>query len=181
LYDLPPSHAKQGSPAHCHERRPAYRYAPKPPLFYPSDGDFRDEISKDVSSMANSAGGKIIYGLSGDPTNRWLRGELDPVERSSITTESLQQIILSRIQPKIIHDRARSGGLTIATLPPRASVLRVDAKLAGEFLLSKAAPFPVSDKLFTDGAAARQGIADQKLNGDSSEQSRILRSSICVL
>jgi hypothetical protein len=32
--------------------------------------DFRDEISKDVSSMANSAGGRIIYGVSGDPTNR---------------------------------------------------------------------------------------------------------------
>jgi hypothetical protein len=63
--------------------------------------DFRDEISKDVSSMANSAGGRIIYGVSADPINSWFPGELDPVERSSITTESLQQIISSRIQPKI--------------------------------------------------------------------------------
>jgi hypothetical protein len=63
--------------------------------------DFRDEISKDVSSMANSAGGRIIYGVSADPINSWFPGELDPVERSSITIESLQQIISSRIQPKI--------------------------------------------------------------------------------
>jgi hypothetical protein len=51
--------------------------------------------------MANSAGGKIIYGISADRTNRWLPGELDPVERSSITTETLHQIISSRIQPRI--------------------------------------------------------------------------------
>jgi predicted HTH transcriptional regulator len=63
--------------------------------------DFRDEISKDVSSMANSAGGRIIYGVSADPINSWFPGELDPVERSSITTETLHQIISSRIQPTI--------------------------------------------------------------------------------
>jgi predicted HTH transcriptional regulator len=51
--------------------------------------------------MANSAGGRIIYGVSADPINSWFPGELDPVERSSITTETLQQIISSRIQPRL--------------------------------------------------------------------------------
>jgi predicted HTH transcriptional regulator len=44
--------------------------------------DFRDEISKDVSSMANSAGGRIIYGVSEDPTNSWLPGEFTPVQEA---------------------------------------------------------------------------------------------------
>ncbi len=61
----------------------------------------RDEISKDVSAMANSAGGKILYGVKEDPTNRFLPGAVDPVQRTFITTETLQQIIESRIQPKI--------------------------------------------------------------------------------
>jgi Schlafen, AlbA_2 len=51
--------------------------------------------------MANSAGGRIIYGISAGPINSWLPGELEPVERSSITTETLHQIISSRIQPRI--------------------------------------------------------------------------------
>ena len=61
----------------------------------------RNEISKDVSAMANSAGGKILYGVTEDPTKRFLPGAADPVQRTSITTETLQQIIESRIQPKI--------------------------------------------------------------------------------
>jgi hypothetical protein len=70
----------------------------------------RNEISKDVAAMANSAGGKILYGIMEDPTKRFLPGTIDPVQRTSITTETLQQIIESRIQPKI-------SGINIYAVP----------------------------------------------------------------
>ena len=36
----------------------------------------KKEITKDVSAMANSDGGIIIYGVTEDPTNRFLPGRL---------------------------------------------------------------------------------------------------------
>lgn len=60
----------------------------------------RTEITKDVSAMANSAGGIIIYGMTEDATNRHLPGAIDPVDRNQISKEWLEQII-SNIRPKI--------------------------------------------------------------------------------
>ena len=60
----------------------------------------KNEISKDVSAMANSAGGRILYGVKEDPDKRFPEAP-DPIKRTSFTTETLQQIIESRIQPKI--------------------------------------------------------------------------------
>jgi len=58
------------------------------------------EITKDVSSFANSSGGVLIYGVSEDPNNKHLPGSLDPVRRSEISKEWLEATILT-IQPKI--------------------------------------------------------------------------------
>src|SRR5690242_11383428 len=62
--------------------------------------DKKKEITKDVSAMANSAGGIIIYGMTEDATNRHLPGAIDPVDRNQISKEWLEQIT-SNIRPKI--------------------------------------------------------------------------------
>jgi hypothetical protein len=61
------------------------------------------EISKDVSAMANSAGGIIIYGINEDQTNRkpYLPSQINPINRHNFSKERLEQIINSNIQPKI--------------------------------------------------------------------------------
>jgi len=59
------------------------------------------EISKDVSAFANSDGGKIIYGVSENQANKHWPGEIDPINRQEVTKEWLEQIIHTRIHPKI--------------------------------------------------------------------------------
>ncbi len=67
-----------------------------------SDGK-RNEISKDVSAMANSNGGIIIYGIRefDDKEKKHLPEKIDPVKRSDFSKEWLEQVINSKIQPKI--------------------------------------------------------------------------------
>ncbi len=65
----------------------------------------RAEVTKDVSAMANSAGGIIIYGIAEDPTNKHLPARIDPIDRNQISKEWLEQVI-SNIRPKL-------GGLVI--------------------------------------------------------------------
>ena len=60
----------------------------------------RKEVTKDVSAMANSDGGVIVYGLSEDPNNRHLPGRFDLVNRNDFSKEWLEQVI-SNIRPKI--------------------------------------------------------------------------------
>lgn len=75
-----------------------------------SNTDAKPEIGKDVSSFANSAGGTILYGIE----------EIDhkakafsPIDASTHTKEWLEQVINSRIQPRIsgivIHLISLSG------------------------------------------------------------------------
>lgn len=59
------------------------------------------EITKDVSAFANSNGGVLIYGLAEDQTNKHLPGRIDPVDRNIIRKEWLEQIINSKIRPRI--------------------------------------------------------------------------------
>ncbi|WP_432327988.1 AlbA family DNA-binding domain-containing protein [Mucilaginibacter sp. P25] len=59
------------------------------------------EITKDVTSFANSNGGIIIYGLTENKAERNKPGEIDPVNRKLLTKEWLEQILNSRIRPRI--------------------------------------------------------------------------------
>jgi hypothetical protein len=72
----------------------------------------KNELSKDVSAFANSAGGVILYGMEEDknyPTK--VDGGLDP---NDITKEWIEQVIHSRVHPKI-------DGLRINQIPLRQS------------------------------------------------------------
>ena len=63
-----------------------------------------DEISKDVSAMANSDGGTIIYGIKENKKSKdepSLPLEIEPINQSKITKEWLEQIITSNIHPPI--------------------------------------------------------------------------------
>ena len=66
-----------------------------------SDGK-KTEITKDVSAMANSAGGVLIYGISEyqDKVRKHLPEKIDPIDRIQFPKEWLEQVI-SNIRPKI--------------------------------------------------------------------------------
>lgn len=62
----------------------------------------KKEISKDVSSMANSSGGIIIYGIKEyDSQSEHLPEEITPIERKEVSKEWLEDVITSNIYPKI--------------------------------------------------------------------------------
>jgi predicted HTH transcriptional regulator len=63
----------------------------------------KKDISKDVSAMANAAGGIIIYGTKefDEITKRHLPEKIDPVNRTDISKEWLEQVINTNVQPKI--------------------------------------------------------------------------------
>jgi hypothetical protein len=69
-----------------------------------SDERKKTEITKDVSSFANSSGGVLIYGIAefaDEPRKR-----LDPIKRTEISKEWLDQVIQSihpRIEGVVIH------------------------------------------------------------------------------
>jgi hypothetical protein len=67
----------------------------------------RDELCKDVTAFANSAGGQIVYGLEEDKT---LPTKVDDGADPSITKEWIEQVIDSRVQPRI-------EGLVITPIP----------------------------------------------------------------
>jgi hypothetical protein len=60
--------------------------------------DKKDEITKDVSAMANADGGILIYGLKEHPTRRHVVEKLDPIDRTKFSKEWLDQVI-SNIRP----------------------------------------------------------------------------------
>ena len=60
----------------------------------------KNELSKDVSAFANADGGTIVYGITG--TGSPTKAEtLDPVNALTVSAEWLEQVINSRIQPRI--------------------------------------------------------------------------------
>ena len=78
-----------------------------------SDGK-KNEISKDVSAFANSAGGIIVYGMKEDghiPTD--IDCGYDP---NDVSKEWLEQVINSRIQRRI--DGIRVNQVVLATVAP---------------------------------------------------------------
>ncbi|NBV23367.1 MAG: ATP-binding protein [Proteobacteria bacterium] len=60
------------------------------------------EVTKDVSSFANSSGGVLIYGVAEfrDEARRHLPERLDPIQRNEISKEWLDQVVQT-IQPRI--------------------------------------------------------------------------------
>ncbi len=59
----------------------------------------KNELSKDVSAFANSAGGLLVYGIL---ENKHLPAKVDVgVDRNQITKEWLETVIKSRIQPYV--------------------------------------------------------------------------------
>ncbi|OPF92340.1 hypothetical protein B1S06_14230 [Rhodopseudomonas palustris] len=83
-----------------------------------------DELCKDVSAFANSAGGQIVYGVAENKVThkpeRVDEGVLDP----KVTREWIEQVLLSRVNPRmqgIKVDRLDLGNLTYGyclTIPP---------------------------------------------------------------
>lgn len=73
------------------------------------------EITKDVSAMANSAGGTIIYGIKeyDDPSKRHLPESIAPINRTLFSKEWLEQVI-NNIRPRVsnivIHPVNLSSG-----------------------------------------------------------------------
>jgi hypothetical protein len=63
----------------------------------------KKEIAKDVSAMANSDGGVIIYGVKEYDVSdkRHLPEKIDPIDRNEISKEWLEQIINTNIFPRI--------------------------------------------------------------------------------
>lgn len=59
------------------------------------------EISKDISALANSDGGILIYGIKEDNVNKHLPEKIDPINRKDFTKEWLEQIIQDKIRPRI--------------------------------------------------------------------------------
>ena len=77
------------------------------------------EITKDVSSMANSDGGTILYGVAelAERDRKHLPEKLDPVDRSEYSKEWLEQVI-NGIRPRI-------DGLLIHPVPIGDSPVQV--------------------------------------------------------
>lgn len=59
------------------------------------------EVSKDVSAMANSDGGIIIYGIKEDDQLKHIPKGLNPINRNDFSKEWLEQIINDKIRPRI--------------------------------------------------------------------------------
>jgi Putative DNA-binding domain len=75
----------------------------------------KKEITKDVSAMANSAGGMIVYGISefGELEKRHLPEKITPVDRRKYPREWVEQIIQAirpRIDGIVIHSVNLSSG-----------------------------------------------------------------------
>src|SRR3989339_2090926 len=70
--------------------------------FGKTDGK-KKEISKDVSSFANSDGGIIIYGIRefNDKDKNHLPEKIDPIDRLVFSKEWIENIITGNISPKI--------------------------------------------------------------------------------
>lgn len=65
------------------------------------DGKGPDELCKDVSALANSAGGQLVYGIEEDKTTKRPFSVDDGVVDCKISREWIEQVLNSRIEPRI--------------------------------------------------------------------------------
>jgi predicted HTH transcriptional regulator len=88
------------------------------------DSGSTNELCKDVSAFANSAGGQIVYGVAEDRTTRKPTAGDPGVTDPKITREWLEQILNSKIQPRISGvrtaaiDNKKGGAIFVITIPP---------------------------------------------------------------
>lgn len=68
-----------------------------------TDGNWKSEMAKDVSAMANANGGIIIYGVKefDDEDKRHIPSCVTPLDTTKISKETISQIITGNISPKI--------------------------------------------------------------------------------
>src|SRR5258708_2548692 len=86
----------------------------------------RNELCKDVSAFANSAGGQIVYGIEEKDHHPVRVQEGDGVDSAVITREWIEQVIDSSIQPRITGLRIKPidvapGRLAYAITIPAAT------------------------------------------------------------
>jgi Putative DNA-binding domain len=86
----------------------------------------RNELCKDVSAFANSAGGQIVYGIEEKDRHPVRVQEVDGVDSGVITREWIEQVIDSNVQPRIGGLRIKpievaSGRLAYAITIPAAT------------------------------------------------------------
>jgi hypothetical protein len=80
------------------------------------DSKAKQEITKDISAMANSAGGVLIYGLAEfqDDALKHLPEKVDPINRNDFSKEWLENIIF-QIRPRISELKIHSVQLASNT------------------------------------------------------------------
>ncbi len=106
-----------------------------------NDNKKRNELSKDVSSFANSDGGDIVYGVSedGKPPSKF--GDIDEgINPSNITPEWVEQVLNSNIHPRITALRISPIELKTTRLGRYAYVVNIPK--------SYNAPHQASDKKY---------------------------------
>ena len=71
----------------------------------------KKEVTKDVSAMANSAGGVIMYGVAEyqEPEKKHLPEKIDPIDQTQFSKEWLEQVV-NNIRPRI-------DGIVITPVP----------------------------------------------------------------
>jgi Schlafen, AlbA_2 len=84
----------------------------------------RNELCKDVSAFANSAGGQIIYGIEERDHHPVRVQDTDGVASADISREWVEQVIDSNVQPRIMDlhiqpiDAAAGRIAYVITIPP---------------------------------------------------------------
>lgn len=82
-----------------------------------------DEMCKDVSAFANSAGGQLIYGVAEDKETRKPTDSDPGVTDDKITREWIEQVINSKVHPRISGIRTvqitnkKGGSIFVVTIP----------------------------------------------------------------
>ena len=81
-----------------------------------------NELCKDISAFANSAGGQIVYGVAEDKKTKTFSID-EGLSDEKITREWLDQIISSKIQPRIAgvqiqEIKLKSGRAIVIDIPP---------------------------------------------------------------